>query len=167
MTCSVDGCSNPRKYASSGWCQTHYHRFWRTGTTSLLPKPLRDDLTYYGAHGRVKQLFGSATRQLCVVCGAPAEEWAYDGTDPKERSGLVMGYPVSYSVWPEFYIPLCKRCHRVRDAGARAQRRTRFGCGHEISPGNTYERPGSNERSCRTCRASKSAARYRAKKEAT
>jgi hypothetical protein len=28
-TCSIDGCTRPRKYVSTGWCQTHYHRNYR------------------------------------------------------------------------------------------------------------------------------------------
>jgi hypothetical protein len=163
MTCTIDGCDNARKYQATGWCQTHYHRYWRTGSTSLLPKPLRGDLTYYGAHGRVKQVFGSATRCPCVLCGKPADEWAYDGTDPSAREGLAMSFPVTYSVWPEFYMSLCFPCHRSKDARARAARRTHFGCGHEITSENTYSRPGRTERACRTCRAASGAARCQAR----
>lgn len=165
MTCSIDGCGRARKYAATGWCQTHYHRYWRTGTTSLLPKPVRDDVTYFGAHGRVRAFFGAATLFACVVCGKPADEWAYDGTDPHPRDGSANGYPVTYSVCPEFYMPLCFPCHRARDAGARYERRTRFGCGHERSDDNTYTPPARPRcPECRTCWAANNAARYQARK---
>lgn len=164
MTCSIQGCDRAAKYASTGWCQTHYHRYWRTGSTSILPKVMRDDLTYFGAHGRVKCAFGSATLSPCCQCGRSANEWAYDGTDPSELSGSVNGYPVRYSVWPEFYMPMCFACHRARDARVRFEARTEFGCGHPRSAGNTYLRPGKREASCKTCRKANSAARYLAKK---
>lgn len=166
MECSVEGCTNQRKYVETGWCQTHYHRYWRTGTTELKPKPLRTDLTYYGAHGRVKAFFGSATKYECVLCGAPADEWAYDGTDESEKTFLAQGqYPVAYSVWPEFYMPLCSPCHRARDAGIRAQKRTHCKNGHEMTPENTYTRPSRPlSRECKTCKSEESRRRYLRKK---
>jgi|SRR5215203_2042707 len=160
--CVIQGCTRTRKYVASGWCQTHYHRYWRTGSLDLLPKEQRADLTYFGAHGRVKALFGSARAQSCVSCDAPAKEWAYDGTDPTELSGTVgAGYPVTYSVWPEFYMPLCFPCHRAKDAGARYEKRTHFGCGHPRSPENTYT-PPSRARcpECKLCRKIRSQASY-------
>ncbi|AIY32482.1 hypothetical protein PBI_MIAZEAL_128 [Mycobacterium phage MiaZeal] len=166
-TCSIEGCDRQRKY--SEWCQTHYHRWWRTGSLEILPKPVREDLTYFGAHGRVKAYFGSATQYLCVECGGPAAEWAYDGTDPSERSSTVnfegKDYPVSYSVWPEFYVPMCFGCHRLRDAGARAAKRTHCIHGHEMTPENTYTRPSRpGTRECITCRKEESSQRYLRKK---
>ena len=119
--CSIEGCNRERKYVETGWCQTHYHRYWRTGSVELVPKELRADLTYYGAHGRVKAFFGSATKYLCISCGASADEWSYDGTDPSELEGMVSlsgtVFPVTYSVWPEFYAPLCIPCHRKKERG--------------------------------------------------
>ena len=155
-SCSYPGCPNPAKYAETGWCITHYHRWWRTGSLEPPPQKLpRSDLTYFGAHGRVKAAFGSASKCACIECGRRAEEWAYDGTDPTELSGVVGdGFPVTYSVWPEFYMPLCKGCHRLRDRSAWSSRRTHCGKGHELTPENTYtipSRPGTRE--CRTCKA--------------
>lgn len=166
--CSIEGCDRRRKYAATGWCQTHYHRYWRTGTTSLLPTPLRDDLTYFGAHGRVKTVFGSATRYECVYCGESADEWAYDGTDPSEIKGTVpSGYEVYWSVWPEFYMPLCFGCHRQRDRSSWSQRRTLCKNGHPLTPENTYSRPSRpNTRECRQCKAEESRRRYLKKKSA-
>lgn len=161
MTCTISGCDNSARYKATGWCGTHYHRYWRTGSTDPAPKALRADLTYFGAHGRVKAFFGSATRQACVQCGNPADEWAYDGTDPSELSGLVGDrWPVTYSVWPEFYKPMCFGCHRAFDAGKRYESKTHFGCGHERGS-NAYHPPGKPRApECRTCRAEKSRVRY-------
>lgn len=166
MECSIEGCERVARYAGTGWCQTHYHRYWRTGSLDILPKELRTDLTYFGAHGRVKAQLGPANLNPCIECGSRAEEWAYDGTDPTARSGLVgEGWPVTYSVWPEFYKPMCRPCHRLMDASARAARRTHCGRGHGLTPENTYEPPGSpGHRECRTCRKAGSAERYARKK---
>lgn len=54
-----------------------------------------------------------------MECGQPAHEWAYDGTDatehfgPDRRSGRETY--LRYSVYPEFYMPMCRNCHRARD----------------------------------------------------
>lgn len=162
MECSIDGCDQGGRYAATGWCQTHYHRYWRTGSTDILPKEFRTDLTYRGAHGRVRSAFGAASKFLCVKCGGWANEWAYDGTDPSERTGCERGvYKISYSVWPEFYMPMCFQCHRLKDAGSRAARRTECIVGHEMTTDNTYTRPSRpGTRECKACKAEESRARY-------
>jgi hypothetical protein len=162
VECSIEDCTNGRKYIETGWCQTHYHRYWRTGTTDLVDREVRTDLTYYGAHGRVKRTFGSATKHACIVCGNPSAEWAYDGTDPTERIEYMQGrYKVSYSVWPEFYMPMCYPCHRAMDHGAWALRRARCANGHDMTEENTYTRPSRpGTRECKACRAEQSRVRY-------
>ena len=167
--CSIRGCSRKRKYVRSGYCQTHYHREYRTGTTELIDKPLRDDVTYRSAHTRNERLWGTADNYPCIECGDTAKEWAYDGTDPSERTERVKVngeyYPVRYSVWPEFYAPLCFSCHRKNDRSAWAARRTHCKAGHELTEENTYtrpSRPGTKE--CKVCRAENSKERYRKRK---
>lgn len=160
--CTIEGCTRKAKYRSTGWCQTHYHRYWRTGTTDLMPKPLLDDKpTYRAAHSRCSQLWGKASLFQCVACGFEADEWAYDGTDPNSLQGVASGYPISYSAWPEFYMPMCHGCHRARDAGARSEARTHFGCGHARNKENSYA-PPSKPRApeCRVCRKEKARVRY-------
>lgn len=167
MECSIDGCSRNARYKATGWCQTHYHRYWRTGSTDdPVPGFPRTDLTYFGAHARTKAYFGSATKYTCIQCGGPAGEWAYDGTDPSEREDIAQGrYRVVYSVWPEFYMPMCTKCHRTMDCAARFLRREACTHGHELTPENTYTRPSRpRTRECKTCRAAESASRYQAKK---
>lgn len=176
--CSIPKCPRKAKYAETGWCQTHYHRWWRTGSPHGLKQERGasgpgavswqgDDVTYFGAHGRVKVLWGSASRYPCIACAKSADDWAYDGTDPTERSGLVQGkYPVTYSAWPEFYMPMCTGCHAVRDAEMRPQI-AHCKRGHEFTVENTYwppSKPGTRE--CRTCRKENSARRYQARKNA-
>lgn len=72
-------------------------------------------MNYRQAHNRVKRLWGSASQYPCAGnCGKLAAHWAYDGTD---RDDLI-SYSHNncrYSPWPEFYMPLCARCHRRFD----------------------------------------------------
>ncbi|MFD4294154.1 hypothetical protein ACFWQG_13135 [Rhodococcus sp. NPDC058532] len=171
QTCSIDGCERKRKYAKTGWCQTHYHRWRRNGDTSTVRTTAFGDpykLVYRSVHLRIHRLWGHANQFPCVTCGQAAKEWAYDGTDPTAKDELIAGqWPVKFSVHPEFYFPACYPCHRALDAGARAARRERCGNGHELTPDNTYvnpSKPGSRE--CRACRKSRSAERYLQRKAA-
>lgn len=162
--CAIDGCARKRKYKSSGWCQTHYHRWYRTGqvhTVTHGAKPLVE-LTYRGTHFRIARELGPAEDQECIRCGSGANEWAYDGTDPTHKSELIAKkWPVNYSVYPELYMPLCWPCHRLMDASARAARRTHCRNNHEMTAENTYERPSRpGTRECKTCRGDNSKARY-------
>lgn len=179
--CSIPKCPRKAKYAATGWCQTHYHRWWRTGDPLGLkqergakgPNAVSwqgENVTYYSAHGRVKVLWGSASQYPCIQCGNAANDWAYDGTDPTAASGSVTvngkEYQVTYSTWPEFYMPMCTGCHAARDAEARPHR-THCSRNHELTPENTYTPPSSpGSRECRQCRKENSARRYQARKAA-
>jgi hypothetical protein len=167
-TCSIDGCTRPRKYVSTGWCQTHYHRNYRTGMIELRPRPISDRVGYRAAHARVTSLFGKAGLHRCIECGRAADDWAYDGTDPSERESLQSGSVVKYSAWPEFYMPMCRQCHMIRDHAGAWRGKAAFGCGHPRSADNSYippSKPSSHE--CRTCRAARSKARYNNRKDIT
>lgn len=166
LECSIKGCENTSRYAATGWCQTHYHRYWRTGTTSLVPRPLNTDVLYKGAHARVRIAFGKAADNACVVCGGAADEWAYDGTDETARTQYIDGrWPVTYSAWPEFYMPLCYPCHRAKDRGAWAKRRTHCINGHELAVVGVYERPSRpGTRECQECRRAVGRRRYQQRK---
>lgn len=73
-------------------------------------------MSYEGAHLRVKSLWGPARQYPCVKCQRQAQTWAYDGTDPEVLHGNGGGYHLfPYSWWPEFYMPLCKSCHKIMD----------------------------------------------------
>lgn len=151
---------------ATGWCQTHYHRYWRTGTTGLRPKELRTDLTYRASHARVERQLGPAHLNACVACGGEAKEWAYDGTDESELFELIGGrWPVKYSVWPEFYKPMCFPCHRLMDSSVRAAKRTHCINGHEMTKENTYTRPSRpRTRECKECKRAEASARHALKR---
>lgn len=61
-------------------------------------------------------------KYMCIQCDNPAKDWAYDGTDPTQLYGLRTGGGKSfYSRFPEFYMPMCRKCHTQRD-GANTRR---------------------------------------------
>jgi hypothetical protein len=95
-----------------GLCSGHYGRM-RKGVD--LTKPFRGSYQYVPtpgtAHERIRTLWGSAGKFLCIKCENLACDWAYDGTDDEEL--YVDGY--RYSRWPEFYMPMCRKCHLGRD----------------------------------------------------
>ncbi len=79
-------------------------------------RPRNPVVTYDGAHMRIYRERGKAKYYACVDCGATAQDWSYDRTDPDELTGEVVtpdGRPimVPYSMKPEHYSPRCKSCH--------------------------------------------------------
>jgi len=79
----------------------------------------RDDVSYFAAHQRIYRTRGRAAAQVCQ-CGAPAQEWSYDHSDPREMHGTVdcgRGPAcLTYSLDPQHYIAVCVPCHRTLDA---------------------------------------------------
>ena len=82
------------------------------------PRPDRPVQTVGGAHKRIYTLWGKARQYLCIECGGAAQEWAYDGTDPTEQYACASNANswTHFSSYPEFYMPMCRRCHKGRDA---------------------------------------------------
>ena len=117
--CSLPGCG--AKHFGKGWCQRHYMQV-RRGQEPTLERP-GDFVTYSGAHRRVYYVKGPAKLHSCVECGGRALDWAYVGGDPNEIVGPVPrpkshNRPPSmcaYSADPEFYVPMCRRCHVAHD----------------------------------------------------
>lgn len=70
---------------------------------------------YRTAHDRVRSLKGKASEQICVACSGPAREWAYDHQDPDELIEWETTNGSSYSLKPEHYQAMCKKCHRAFD----------------------------------------------------
>lgn len=70
-------------------------------------------ISYWAAHSRVRRERGPASMYDCVECAQfRADEWAYAGWSLFEQAD-------EHNVWspfPEDYDPLCRRCHRERDA---------------------------------------------------
>lgn len=75
-------------------------------------------------HQRVYNMWGAASQYPCVECGGVSRDWAYDGTDPDQlylpisRSRNSFMHYSYCSAWPEFYMPMCRSCHTIRDRSA-------------------------------------------------
>lgn len=111
--CGEPSCD--RFAVARGLCTLHYS-YWREGPGKSLVRPFGDVVSNSSAHQRCTALWGSVRQYPCINCGEQAREWAYDGTDPTqlyEKSGT--GSWLFYSVYPEFYMPMCIKCHRRRD----------------------------------------------------
>lgn len=121
--CKVAGCSRP--HAAKGYCSVHRERE-RKGLP--IDTPIRDGLLtdrcdFTAAHVRVKAVWGPARQYPCIECGEAAKDWAYDGTDSTELLGVAAKGRslMRYSLYPEFYMPMCRKCHHSRDKGRAAQ----------------------------------------------
>jgi hypothetical protein len=115
--CSFGGCD--RDAHARGYCQAHWAQDRAGRPLRLITKyDIRTACSYSGAHTRIRRIWGSARDYPCLECGDPAREWAYLGGDPEElyteKPNKLLGY-MAYSRFPEFYGPLCTRCHRQRD----------------------------------------------------
>jgi hypothetical protein len=93
---------------------------WRCGGLGHLARECKAMLggSYGDAHDNCRVLWGKANLYLCIECGGEARHWAYDGTDPTDRSHKLNG-GMRWSRWPEFYMPMCPRCHVRHDVRAR------------------------------------------------
>ena len=109
--CSIDGCSRKKKYSKKGWCQTHYHRWWRHGDPQFIKKERVAVPSYRGLHTRITRKRGKASEQLCHGCSAQAKHWAYDGTDSNPLWATFGERTIPYSLDDYRYIPLCRGCH--------------------------------------------------------
>lgn len=120
--CSISDCHQFR-YKKQDWCVKHYTRWRRSGdplglksNTGGGPNKPRYEIRYRTAHMHVAKMWGHANKYSCVDCGAPAKHWAYDGADPTEKTELDhRGNPLRFSVWEEFYKPMCVPCHFAHD----------------------------------------------------
>jgi hypothetical protein len=123
--CFVEGCDLP--HHSNGTCASHRAHVDKDGYPRELVRPKREVPSYDAIHLRLAGAWGSASQYDCVKCGKTAREWAYDGTDPSQligTTGKTVASPMYYSQWPEFYMPMCVRCHRKMDAEARIRELT-------------------------------------------
>jgi hypothetical protein len=114
--CTIDGCE--RKHYAKGLCCRHLRRLQRHGDPHRITlrrgadhQSWRGDLVGYQAvHLRIKLLRGRASDRFCD-CGQRAADWAYDHSDPDEKTDLRQGVPLPYSTDPYRYQPMCRSCH--------------------------------------------------------
>lgn len=120
QTCSVEGCAQDA--LARGMCGMHWKRWRKHGDPTIVVSNWKGGVEAYGyTHVKIRRLKGSASEHICIECGAPAEHWAYDHTDPDEQTcpkGRV------YSTDPSHYQPMCRPCHATMDAGHRNLRLT-------------------------------------------
>ena len=66
-------------------------------------------------HQRLRRNIGRASLFPCIVCGEQARDWAYQYTDQEPLRDPVSGE--IYSLDPQHYRPMCRRCHKIFDHG--------------------------------------------------
>lgn len=120
--CSVDECDTPSR--TRGMCPKHYLRWRVHGDSSVVlgnphTKTCPSTISYSLAHEHVGKAKGRAADYTCEHCPAQAQDWAYNHQDPDERYSIrdpnKHHYGHVYSVNPDFYIPLCRKCHKALD----------------------------------------------------
>jgi hypothetical protein len=79
----------------------------------------KEQVKYCTAHDRLRNARGRASAHLCVDCGEPAKEWAYDGNDANELHEWVNGSYLAFSLNLSAYSPRCHKCHRRFDVAKR------------------------------------------------
>ena len=75
--------------------------------------PIAGPLNYEQVHRKVRNTHGPASDHACVECGKPANQWAYDHTDPMEYLDVRTRH--WYSADPRRYQPMCIPCHMRLD----------------------------------------------------
>lgn len=126
--CSIADCSRPARSKTGTYCETHYYRLRRTGTTDpRVPRERKPRIltghpkgpanpnwaevpTYSGLHQRLRRLRGRASDRRCH-CGAPARHWAVD----KRRDDLLPSLMGPYCLDLDAYTAMCVPCHKVMD----------------------------------------------------
>lgn len=122
--CTIEGCDAPTH--GRGLCSAHWARRKRTGdalgsnpriqTGDANPGWLGNDVSYAGAHARVRRMHGVARLHKCVDCGGGAEHWSYNHKDPDAIMGtLADGSSAPFSLKIECYEPRCPSCHKRFD----------------------------------------------------
>lgn len=127
--CCEDGCERSvARDSGKGMCSMHYQRWLRHGDAGMVakggasqpgaanPNWSGDNITYSGAHIRIRNARGQASARKCTDCGGNARHWSYNHQDPGERIDPQMG---RYSSNPNFYEPRCVPCHSRHDRQAR------------------------------------------------
>lgn len=85
--------------------------------------PRTEAPTYATAHRWIWDTNGPAAEHKCVQCSKQARDWAYDGEDPLEVVAQFAHKGLVYSLNPNHYKPMCKKCHCAFDAEMRRNRK--------------------------------------------
>jgi hypothetical protein len=110
-------------------CNAHYLR-WLRGVDPNAPlsgpgSPNwhdRETVTYDAVHERLRRFRGPAKAHACIECGTPAEQWAYQHTDPVPLvSAIEPSVGCEYSDDLSAYAPMCRPCHTALDREWREQ----------------------------------------------
>lgn len=112
-TCTVEDCETQAR--SRGMCVKHLTRWTNHGDVHHNARSQQGtaNITYGGAHLRVRRVRGRARDQVCIDCGRSAHHWSYNHTDPDERADPKTG--LAYSADPTHYSPRCTPCHSAFD----------------------------------------------------
>jgi hypothetical protein len=119
MPCTIPGCRGHLYTLKSGLCQTHEKRQRLYGDPLMLPPVPSgadspqwrgNDVSYHGAHRRVRDARGKASTHICG-CGAQARDWAYNNECSEEKQ--VDG--ARFCVHPTCYTAMCRACHVIFD----------------------------------------------------
>lgn len=130
MKCAVEWCDRElRSTNKSGYCGQHayknpvkqaYMKEYNEGLhRARAEKAYYSDISYHATHKRIRQVRGSASEQPCIMCGKPAEHWAYRGNSQREQAGWENAEKTQFALWssdPADYDPLCAQDHRQSDA---------------------------------------------------
>lgn len=129
QSCSVSGCDQP--YRGHGYCSLHYSRWYRWGDPLAVhpraktgedhPDWLGDKAGYFTIHQRISKQRGKARQFQCMGCAKPAEDWAYDHSDPNEIPGTNRHPAYSPDIYR--YQPMCRACHKALDNSVRNQQK--------------------------------------------
>lgn len=128
--CRIENCGD--EVLAVELCNKHYIRTRKHGDPEVNLKPrsrsrpgashprwLPDEhVSYQVIHQRIRRDQGSARNRACINCDRPGLHWAYQGGDPAERldeQGFI------YSIHPEFYKPMCGKCHSSLDKAKNAE----------------------------------------------
>lgn len=135
----------PRRTCATTGCATLVTAD-RTHCAGHTPRPPRPDpprsTTYRAVHKRVSMARGKAREYTCQ-CGAQAEQWAYNHSDPAELTQQWNGKTVTYSADVMHYDPLCRGCHVRRDGngyiGSELERRNNTRRDPEPTPSRWWD----------------------------
>lgn len=171
--CIVPDCGKP--HSGRGYCETHYKRWQKRGTVALPAVPSPEDRFWAkvdrnGPISEYRSDLGpcwiwtasvyqvSGYGQFSPIRGAKvvAHRFAYELLVGSVPEGLELDHlcRVRACVNPAHLEPVTHRENVRRGVSPMAEQHRQTTCihGHPFDDENTYIRPGTQDRQCRTCR---------------